>query len=285
MKIGIIGLGIIGSRMAVNWRKAGHDVYGWNRTTARAAGLGIPLCASPHALAEACEVVMVVVADPAALDLVISGPDGVASAPLAGRLVLNATTVDAATNRRTAAAVASAGGLFLETPFTGSKDGAEAGKLVFYTGGAEEALRRAEPLLLQTGARVLHFGPVGTASDVKLAMNLMIANIMQGMTEAFSLVQAAGADLETFTAAYQANASWCGLSAMKLPKLRTQDFSPHFSIKHMTKDMRLAVQRAAELGVAVPHTRHVHALLQQTQEQGMGDLDFSALACRRTSPV
>lgn len=278
MTIGIVGLGIIGSRMAANWRKAGHHVVGWNRTREHAAGLGLPLCDTPRALAEQCEAIMVVVSDPAALDAVISGADGLASAPLSGNLVMNATTVDAAANRRACAAVAAAGGRFAETPFTGSKDGAEAGKLVFYAGGADDAVRLAEPLLLQIGTRVFHFGPVGSASDVKLAMNLMIASIMQAMAEAYSLVQAAGVDLDVYTEAYKANASWCGLSAMKLPKLRSRDFSPHFSVKHMTKDIGLAVRRAAELGVFAPHTGHMHALLQQAMRQGLGELDFSALA-------
>jgi 3-hydroxyisobutyrate dehydrogenase-like beta-hydroxyacid dehydrogenase len=152
---------------------------------------------------------------------------------------------------------------------------------VFYAGGEVADVRQAEPLLLQVGARVFHFGPVGSASDVKLAMNLMIANIMQSMVEAFDLVKAAGVDLDVYTEAYKVNASWCGLSAMKLPKLRERDFSPHFSVKHMTKDMGLAVHRAAELGVPVPHTCHVHALLQQAMQQGLGDLDFSALAARK----
>jgi 3-hydroxyisobutyrate dehydrogenase-like beta-hydroxyacid dehydrogenase len=281
MKIGVVGLGIIGSRMAANWRKAGHDVVGWNRTAVNAAGLGVPLCRTPAQLAGACEAIMVVVSDPAAVESVISGPDGVATVSLAGKLVMNATTVDAAANRRAAAAVHAAGGAFLETPFTGSKDVAESAKLVFYAGGESEVVWRAEPLLLQVGARVFHFGPVGAASDVKLAMNMMIANIMQAMVEALSLVKAAGVDLHVFEEAYRMNASWSGLSSMKLPKLMQTDFSPHFSVKHMSKDMGLALKRAAELGVELPHTGHMRALFEQAMAQGLGDLDFSALALRR----
>jgi 3-hydroxyisobutyrate dehydrogenase-like beta-hydroxyacid dehydrogenase len=267
--------------MAANWRKAGHEVVGWNRTREHAAGLGLPLCDSPAELARACEVLMIVVSDPAALRTVIGGPGGIAAAPLAGKLVMNATTVDAATNRDACAAVQVAGGRFVETPFTGSKDGAEAGKLIFYAAGDPEDVRRAEPLLLQIGSRVFHFGPVGAASDVKLAMNLMIANIMQAMVEAFALVRASGVDRTTFEEAYRLNASWCGLSALKLPKLMAQDYSPHFSVKHMSKDMGLAIRRAEELGVPLPHTGHVAGLLRQAVAQGLGDWDFSALAVRQ----
>jgi 3-hydroxyisobutyrate dehydrogenase-like beta-hydroxyacid dehydrogenase len=281
MKIGVVGLGIIGSRMAANWRKAGHEVRGWNRTAANAAGLGVPLCRTPAQLAGASEAIMIVVSDPVALDSVIGGPDGIAAVSLAGKLVMNATTVDAEANRRACAAVQAAGGAFVETPFTGSKDGAEAAKLVFYVGGESEVAWRVEPLLLQVGARMFHFGPVGSASDVKLAMNMMIANIMQAMVEAMSLVKAAGVDLHVFEEAYRMNASWSGLSSMKLPKLMQTDFSPHFSVKHMSKDMGLALKRAAELGVELPHTGHMRLLFEQAVEQGLGDLDFSALALRR----
>jgi 3-hydroxyisobutyrate dehydrogenase-like beta-hydroxyacid dehydrogenase len=281
MKIGVVGLGIIGSRMAANWRRAGHEVSGWNRTPAHAAKLGLPLCETPSGLARICDVVMVVVSDPAALESVISGPDGIATTSLAGKLVMNASTVDAAANRRTCAAVQAAGGVFVESPFTGSKDGAESAKLVFYVGGDNEVVKRAEPLLLQVGARVFHFGSVGCASDVKLAMNVMVANIMQTMVEAVAFVKAAGVDMGIFEEAYRMHASWCGLSAMKLPKLMNGDFSPHFSVKHMNKDIGLALKRAAELGVPLPHTGHIRALLEQAMMQGLGDLDFSALASRQ----
>jgi 3-hydroxyisobutyrate dehydrogenase-like beta-hydroxyacid dehydrogenase len=219
------------------------------------------------------------------LDSVISGRGGVATIPLAGKLVMNATTVDAAANKRACAAVQAAGGEFVETPFTGSKDGAEAAKLVFYVGGDSEVAWRAEPLLLQVGARMFHFGPIGSASDVKLAMNMMIANIMQAMVEAMALVKAAGVDLHVFEEAYRMNASWSGLSSMKLPKLMQTDFSPHFSVKHMSKDMGLALKRAAELGIELPHTGHMRTLFEQAMAQGLGDLDFSALALRKSPDV
>jgi 3-hydroxyisobutyrate dehydrogenase-like beta-hydroxyacid dehydrogenase len=277
MDIGVVGLGIIGSRMARNWQKAGHTVRGWNRTREHAEGVGIPLLDSPAAVAEASEVVMVVVGDPASLHDVISGPGGVATVSLSGKLVLNSTTVDAASNRRTATAVEVVGGEFLEVPFTGSKDGAETGKLVFYAGGREAVLSRAQPVLMQVGTRVIFFGPVGTASDVKLAMNLMLANVMQAMAEGVRFVEKAGVSMEAFVEAYQVNAGWCGLSAMKLPKLQTGDFSPHFSLKHMGKDVHLALRRAMELGTALPHTRHLAVLFDAALAQGLGDEDFSVL--------
>ncbi len=277
MHIGVAGQGIIGTRMAANWRRAGHAVRVWNRTPPATPPADGTLAVSPAELADWAAVVMVVVADPPAVDSVLGGPHGLATVDLRGKLILNATTVDAATSQRAAAAVAAAGGAFLETPFTGSKAAAEAGKLVFFTGGDGEALARAEPLLLQTGARVFHFGPVGRASDVKLAFNLMLANQMQALAEGFRFAQLAGVDLDTFTAAYRLNAGWCGLAEMKLPKLRERDFAPHFSLKHMDKDLRLALERAVALDARLPHTRHVKHLFTEAMNRGWGEEDFAVL--------
>ena len=277
MNIGVIGLGIIGSRMAKNWQKAGHEVTGWNRTRKNAEGLGIPLAATPRELAARSELIMIVVADPAAQESVIGGPDGIASTSLKAKMVLNASTVGAADNRRAAAAVGAAGGEFLETPFTGSKDGAQAGKLVFYVGGDKALLRRAEPVLLQVGARFLHFGPVGAAADVKLIMNLMLASLMEAMAEGFVFAQKAGVDMKTFVDAYKINAGWSVLADMKVPKMLQGDFTTHFSLKHMDKDLRLALDRARELKLDLPQSRRLKEAFAAAVSAGLGEADFSAV--------
>ena len=254
MKIGVIGLGIIGTRMALRWSQAGHEVMGWNRTAARAQGIGLRLAATPAGLARECDRIMIVVADPAALEAVISGPDGVAGVNLTGKVVFNASTVGGKHNQRAQTAVESAGGAFLETPFTGSKEGAEQGKLVFYAGGDAALLRREEPLLLHVGQKVIHFGRVGNAADVKLIMNMMVANLMQAMAEGFALARKAGLNMDSFLDAYRLNAGWCKLSEMKTPKILAGDYSTHFALKHMDKDLRLALERATELGLSLPQS-------------------------------
>lgn len=285
MKIGVAGLGIIGSRMAANWGKAGHTVAGWNRTRKNAAGLGIPLAATPRDLAGQSDVIMVVVADPPALEQVISGPDGIAAGSLSGKVVLNASTVGSEHNRAADALVRSAGGEFLETPFTGSKAGAEAARLVFYVGGSRELYRRVEPVLLQIGTKTFHFGPVGTAADAKLIMNMMLANLMQAIAEGFVFARKAGLDMQTFNEAYRMNAGWSMLAEMKTGSMLNGDYSTHFSLKHMNKDIRLALQRAQELGVSTPLTQRLKAVFTAAMEAGMCEEDFSTiyrLAARRS---
>lgn len=277
MNVGIIGCGIIGSRIGQNWLKAGHTVLGWNRTPARARDLGFPLADTPASVARASDIILIVVADPAALVSVLEGPNGLATVPLHGKVVLNAGTVGPGDNLRAAKHVASAGGEFLEVPFTGSKDGAAGGKLVFYVGGDAALFRRMEPLLLQIGKKCFHFGPMGTASDTKLIMNLMLANLMQAMAEGFALAQHAGLDIGTFIEAYKLNAGYSVLADMKVATMMKDDYSTHFSLKHMDKDIRLALARASELNTACPLTRRLKEIFTQGMEAGLGEQDFSVL--------
>jgi 3-hydroxyisobutyrate dehydrogenase-like beta-hydroxyacid dehydrogenase len=277
MNIGMIGCGIIGSRMGRNWQKAGHQVSGWNRTPANAKGAGFPLLDSPAAVAEASEVIMVVVADPPALRSVIEGVRGLARGSLKGKVVLNASTVGPADNQRAARQVQEAGGEFLEVPFTGSKGGAEAAKLVFYVGGDQELLARLQPVLLQIGQKCFHFGAVGTAADAKLVMNMMLANLMQAMIEGLVFSEKAGLDMDTFVEAYKMNAGYSVLADMKIGKMLAGDYSPHFSLKHMDKDVRIALERADELHAACPLTERLKGLFSEAMNAGWGEEDFAVL--------
>lgn len=277
MNIGIIGCGIIGSRMGQGWQKAGHKVTGWNRTPARAKGVNFPLADSPAAVAGVSDVIMVVVADPAALISVVEGPQGVARVSLKGKVVMNASTVGPADNQRAARCVREAGGEFLEVPFTGSKGGAETAKLVFYVGGEKKLADRMEPLLLQIGQKCFHFGDVGAAADAKLVMNMMLANLIVAMSEGVAFAGKAGLDMDTFVQAYKMNAGYSVLADMKIGKMLAGDYSTHFSLKHMDKDVRIALERAAELKASCPLTGRLKDIFTEAMKAGWGDDDFSVL--------
>jgi 3-hydroxyisobutyrate dehydrogenase-like beta-hydroxyacid dehydrogenase len=277
MNIGIIGCGIIGSRMGRNWLKAGHVVTGWNRTSGNAKDSGFPLLASPAAVAEASDAIMVVVADPPALLSVTESARGLARVSLKGKVVLNASTVGPADNQRMALRVREAGGEFLEVPFTGSKAGAEAAKLVFYVGGDKALADRLQPLLLEIGQRSFYFGAVGTAADAKLVMNMMLANLMEAMIEGLIFVEKAGLDMSTFLEAYKMNAGYSVLADMKIGKMLAGDYATHFSLKHMDKDVRIALERAAELRVACPLTERLKGLFSEAMQAGWGEEDFAVL--------
>ena len=277
MNIGIIGCGIIGSRMGRSWQKAGHCVIGWNRTPSHAKDAGFPLADSPAAVAVESDVIIVVVADPPALISVTEGLQGLARVSLKGKVVMNASTVGPSDNQRAARHVQAAGGEFLEVPFTGSKGGAETGKLVFYVGGDKDLAARMQPLLLQIGQKCFHFGAVGTAADAKLVMNMMLANLMETMIEGLVFAGKAGLDMATFIEAYKMNAGYSVLADMKISKMLASDYSPHFSLKHMDKDIRIALERAAELKAACPLSERLKDIFSEAMKSGWGEEDFAVL--------
>lgn len=233
MRVAILGLGIIGQAWAANLRADGDALALWNRTPRGLAGeVGDPATA-----ARGAEVVIIVVADPPAVDGVV---ERILPVLAPGQLIVQCSTVDPACNRRAAERVRARGADFLEAPFTGSKPAAEARQTVFYCAGDAAVLERARPVLARLAKAILRIGDIGSAATLKLAMNLNIAGVAQVLTESLRLARAAGIDDDTYFAALKLNASRSGVVDLKEPKLRSRDWRPQFSIKHMHKDLRLA---------------------------------------------
>jgi 3-hydroxyisobutyrate dehydrogenase-like beta-hydroxyacid dehydrogenase len=168
------------------------------------------------------------------------------------------------------------GAAFLEAPFTGSRPAAEQRKTVYYVGGDRAVLEKVRPLLERLGSSILHIGPLGSASTMKLAMNVNIALVTQALCESLAMARKAGISDDTYFAALKLNASNSGVAALKEPKLRQRDFSPQFSLKHMAKDLRLALE-AAE-GLPLPHARNVLKIYQEGLDRGWAEEDFSVLS-------
>jgi 3-hydroxyisobutyrate dehydrogenase-like beta-hydroxyacid dehydrogenase len=269
MNIAVLGLGIIGSVWARNWQADGLKVRVWNRTRKDFPGW----CDDPVAAIEGAELIVIVVADPPAVEQVL---ERIARHLKPGQIVSQSSTISAEWTLKFAKVVESTGAVYLEAPFTGSKPAAEQRKTVFYLGGAESVVAKASPVLAKTSAHILHVGPLGAASALKLAMNMNIALVMQALSESRSFAKAQGLSDDIIFKALAINVSRSGISDLKEPKLRTSDFSPQFSLKHMNKDLNLAKGDAKEL--ALP----LFATLRQSYAQGMAagwaDEDFSVLA-------
>ncbi len=244
MRIAILGLGIIGQAWSDNLRAAVHEVRAWNRTPRALPGY----VADAAEAARGADSVIVVVADPPAVDAVMSR---IAPALGPGQVVIQCSTVDPGCNRRACAATEARGARFLEAPFTGSKPAALARQTVFYVGCEAAALEAARPTLARLAKAILHIGPVGSAAALKLAMNLNIAAVAQALCESLTLARAAGISDDTYFEALKLNASRSGVVDLKESKLRGRDWSPQFSIKHMNKDLALARAEAAASALAV----------------------------------
>ena len=168
---------------------------------------------------------------------------------------------------------------FVEAPFTGSKTAAEKGELVYYVCGNDAALREARPILEASSKEIIEIGPtIGQASVIKIATNMITAASVQAAAEALALVQASGLPLEKFIEAMRSNASHSTTLAMKLPKMLSRDFEPHFSAKHMLKDMQIANQIGLSNYLDLGVTAAARDQLLEQMHWGHGDDDYSVIA-------
>ena len=269
MKIGVIGLGLIGSVYARNYAAAGQLAGTWNRTPQPAAPAWMD---TPEAVAAAADVIQLVVADPPAVAAVLAR---IAPQLGPGKVVVQSSTIDPASSTRFVALVAARGARYLEAPFTGGKLAAEAKKTVFYLGGDRSLMAEVDPLLALTSEHRLAIGTIEQAASVKLAMNLILAVQMEGMCEALTLARRADISDDVFFEVFSKNSGYSGLAKMKEPKLRAGDFAPQFSVKHMLKDLRLASQMDG--GGDLPALGTVRDCLARAGLAGWADEDYTAI--------
>jgi 3-hydroxyisobutyrate dehydrogenase-like beta-hydroxyacid dehydrogenase len=267
MNVSILGMGIIGSAWANNLEHDGLLHARWNRTPKPMARF------APHAAdaVKEADLIIVVVADPPAVDSVLTQIEPVLRP---GQIVAQSSTISAAWTLQFAERVHKTGARFLEAPFTGSKPSAEARKTVFYLGGDRELMESATPALNHLGS-VLPIGPLGSASSLKLAMNMNIAMVMESLAESVRFAREQGIPDAIYFDALRLNSSRSGVADMKEAKLKAGDFSPQFSIKHMDKDLRLALESAGPL--ALPQLTQVKSRFEECIRRGYGEDDYSAI--------
>ena len=271
--VGILGLGIIGSRVADNLRKAGHAVFVWSRSARPVPNF----LASPREVAEAAGIVQIFVRDSAAL---IEAIEDMKPVLKAGHLIMNHATVSKQATLEAAKLVEETGAAFLDAPFTGSKMAAQNGKLCYYIGGSDLLLERARPVLEASAAKILPLGGIGDAMVLKIVTNLVSAVIVEAVAEAADITQAHGISLERLLEALESNANFSTLIGMKLPAIIKSDFEPHFALRNMLKDADFARELAAEAKLTTPALDCTAAAMRAGVDAGKGDLDFSVIGQR-----
>ncbi len=269
--VGVLGLGIIGSRVAENLRERGFHVFVWNRNPRPVPNF----VGAPAELAEMCDHIQIFVSDDDALLDVVRQ-----MAPALGprHIVIAHPTVAPHSMRTAADLVERRGARFVEAPFTGSKMGAEKGELVFYVAGDEVALREARPILEASSKEIIEIGEIGQATVVKLATNIATAASVQALAEGLALVNHAGIPAAKFVAAMQNNASYSKTLSMKLPKMIENNFEPHFALKHMLKDMKIASQLGLSHHLELAVTTAARDRLLEQEQRGYAEEDFSVIA-------
>lgn len=280
MRIGFLGLGLMGTGMASNLVKKGHDVTVWNRSAGRAkplAALGAKVAATPADAARGVEAVAMCLADPPAVESAVFGAAGILETLASGSVVVDLSTGSPALAMKLDAAVRTKGARFVESPVTGSKNGAAAGTLVLMCGGDDAALAAAKPILDAVGSRTIHVGPVGSATRVKLIGNTFIGLMLEALCEGVVLCEKAGIPpaklLEVVQSSGYASPYW----DFKGKAILGGDFETHFSADLMHKDLTLALEAANELRVPVPGLAMVREQFQALRAMGAGGEDIAAL--------
>ena len=268
--IAVLGLGIIGGTWAKNLIADGHAVRCWNRTPKDFPNFH----ASIQEAVDQADVIFIVVYDPAAVQSVLNE---IKPKLGAGMLVIQSSTISAKWSKLFAEQVQATGALYLEAPFTGSKIAAEQRQTVYYLGGDTETVEKARPILEPISSAILHIGPLGSASTLKLAMNVNIAGVAQILCESLTLCRSAGISDDIYFSALERNISRSGVADLKKPKLTGRDYSPQFSVKNMAKDLHLALESSDELSLKLIQTRQLNNIYDQGISAGWSNDDFIGL--------
>ncbi len=281
-QIGFLGLGIMGSRMAANVRRAGFPLTVWTHTPGKAARWaaehGARAVETPAEVARASEIVVSMVVDGEQVASVLLGEEGAAAGAHEGLLCVDMSTIAPTDTRRIGAALAERGVRMLDAPVTGSSPRAEAGTLTIMAGGAAEDFARARPLLEAMGEVIVHVGALGQGEMLKLINNSVGAANAAALAEGLLLARACGLDLDAFA---QVLSSGSGASAqldLKADAMRAHDYTPAlFKTAHMLKDVRLCLDEAQAAGMPFPAAAHARDLLAATVGRGHGEEDYAAM--------
>jgi 3-hydroxyisobutyrate dehydrogenase-like beta-hydroxyacid dehydrogenase len=270
-RVGVIGLGIIGARVARNLRKAAFDVYVWNRTPQDQP----QFVQSPQALAERCQVLQIFVANDAAI---LETLEKLRPALTPQHLLIVHSTISPETIKQIKVEIDPVGAHLIDAPFTGSKGAAEKGQLVYYVAADPADLERAKPILEATSKHMVYFDRLGDASLIKIATNLITASIVESLSEAVAISEKAGVNPDKLVEAIEYNACRSGVSDLKIQAILKRDFDPNFSLTNMLKDSRLALKLAEKFKLELPVTKTVSQVLERADKKGWGAQDFAVVS-------
>ena len=280
IKVGFIGLGIMGKSMARNILKAGFALVVHNRSRAAVdelAAEGATPASSPAEVAAQVDVVITNLPDSPDVELVALGKDGVIEGAHAGLVFVDHSTIKPVTARLVAERLAEKGVLALDAPVSGGDIGARNGTLTIMVGGAEEALEIAMPIFQATGKTITHIGGPGTGQIAKAANQIMVAAQMVAMGELLIFAQKAGADPRKVVEAIKGGAAQCWTLDVKPQRLFAANRQPGFKARMQAKDLNIILETAREFLVPLPTTAVNSQLFNAMVAEGLGELDNSGV--------
>jgi 2-hydroxy-3-oxopropionate reductase len=280
LRIGYIGLGIMGKSIARNIMKAGFPIVVHNRSRGAVEELeaeGAKTASSPAEVAGQVDVVFTNLPDSPDVELVALGKDGIAEGAHKGLILVDNSTIKPATARSIAARLGEKGVLCLDAPVSGGDIGARNGTLTIMVGGDEGALEKVRPVLMAMGKTVTHIGGPGTGQIAKAANQIMVAAQMVAMGELLIFAQKAGADPQKVVEAIKGGAAQCWTLDVKPQRLFVGNRGPGFKARMQAKDLNIVLDTAREYGASLPATAVNNQLFNAMVTLGLGELDNSAV--------
>jgi len=276
LKIGWVGLGNMGTPMAINLLKAGVNVTVYNRTPGKAKDIiaaGALTAATPSLLLSNCDVVISMVSDDEAVKQIYLGENGLLSAATSGKIAIDMSTVSPDTSRLIAAKCSEKEMSFLDAPVSGSVKPAQDGTLIIMVGGNEAIYKQVKPLFDCLGKLSLYLGENGMGSSAKLAINFFLGLNIQGIAETVLFAKEKGISTENMLTIINEGACGSGISRLKSANILNNDYTAAFALKHLAKDLRLA----KEAGLHTPLLEPLFSTYQKALQSGMGNEDVMAV--------
>lgn len=277
MKVGVIGLGVMGRPMALHLQRAGHDLHVWARRPASVAGLPATVCQTPAELGRQCEAVFTIITSSADVEHVALGPDGLIEGMAPGSVLVDCSTIAPEAARHIAARLGEKGIAMLDAPVSGGAQGAIDATLAIMAGGEAEVLARVRPLLECLGQRIVHIGPSGAGQVAKACNQMIMVAAIQAAAEAMRLAAASGVDCGKVRDALAGGSAASRVLDVMGERMVRRDFAAGIEARLHHKDFGLVLAAARQSGVPVPLTAVVDQQLNALMAQGWGRDDTASL--------
>ena len=275
-RVGFIGIGLMGSQMSRKILEAGYSLTVWNRKKEKADPLisaGAEWVDSPKAVAQASDVVITMVTDSAASEEVICGKNGVLEGAHPGMVLIDMGSIAPEMSRSIAERARAKGIPMLDAPVTGNPKVASEGKLGIMVGGPKETFDACLPILEKMGIKIIHVGENGKGTTLKLINNLIMGVAIEAVAEALVLAAKAGVDPQKVMEITSVGGARTGAMETRGGRMIKHDFSPHFSVNNLHKDLSSALKLGEEVGVSLPAASISREMLRAAKSQGKGDMD------------
>lgn len=277
--IGFIGLGIMGKPMVLNLLKAGFSVSVLEKSAAakEVQLSGAKLCASPRFLAESADTIITMLPDSPEVESVLFGDEGIAGTMKEGQIFIDMSTISPLMAHKIHAELAKIGVDALDAPVSGGQVGAEAATLSIMVGGSSDAFNKALPIFQAMGKNIVHIGKAGAGQITKACNQMIVGMTIQAVSEAFTLANQAGVDLEKMREVLLGGFAQSRILDLHGQRIIDRNFKPGFKIKLHNKDMNIALETGKALNVDLIGTAQVAQQMKKAVDEGNGELDHSSL--------